>query len=591
MGLIGEFTRLQTDVALARQEMILGFAAKPLLRKAQLPDGQGRPVMLLPGFGANEALLRRLETFLRECGYVVEIFVPGFPADESLREFIDRVGVTMSERIADLKTRTGAAVSLVGQSAGGLYSREFAAAGPDDVDRVITLGSPTFCPENLHLQNKALALLIERRFGTSSDRAFADDRFMHWDRLNPEIPYVAIYSPIDGAVRPETAVIPEAQLNVSNHGAIRENVAILASHFGMVQNPLVILAVADRLGADKTDWQVFDARQYLPESLERVSSFAFPPVDLDKYEIPVADLHPRQPRGRDARERVINTLRTEHRNIGKLLDTVLEEVGDGHGAADDVPNYAVIAGIVDYLENYTDGFHHPREDLMFARLIERKPELRDVTDKLIGEHAQIEAAARDLESHLARHLDSPRAHLRNKTLDARCRRYVKTLRAHLQLEEDEVFPHADVLGTRDWAAVDKGLAHEPDPLFGSKVQERYEELADALAGRVEGISESATLTDVLSLGAAASSLQTLGSGLAEIRDQQIEQAKAAGETQKRVFRDAVDSGSVWALATLPFTLTKANVELAKKNTASSYASVKHVARDVVDSWRRARDAS
>lgn len=590
MGIILEFARLQTDVALARQEMLIGMAAKPLLEKASIPDGDGRPVMLLPGFGANEALLKRLAAFLEHCGYVVEIFVPGFPKDEDLHDFIDKIAIEMSRRIAELKESTGKSVSLIGQSAGGLYSREFARRYPADIDRVITLGSPTFCPENQHLQNQALTAIIQRAFGTDAETTFARGRFLHWEKDNPQIPYVAIYSPIDGAVKAETAVIPEHSLNGSTDGAIRENIAIIASHFGMVQNPLVMLAVADRLGADKHDWCAFDSSEYLPESMQKVQTLAYPSVDLDKYEIPVADLHTHQPRGRSSRDRVVNTLRTEHKNIEKLLVTVLEETGSSAKKARGVPDYRVIEGILDYLGNYTDSFHHPREDLMFKRLLKRQPDLREPLELLMNEHHAIESEVAELGAQLVSHLNGAHAGSRDKRLDADCRRYVKKLRRHLHFEESDVFPHTDVLSRRDWQAVDKGLVHEPDPLFGDTVMERYEDLAAALTGRVEGISASAAYSDILSLGSLASSMQTLGKGLADLGSEQMGLVKAIGKTQREAVSDALDEKSVWALAKLPFSLTKANLVLAKENTARSFKSVKRVARDVGESWRDAREA-
>jgi hypothetical protein len=218
------------------------------------------------------------------------------------------------------------------------------------------------------------------------------------------------------------------------------------------------------------------------------------------------------------------------------------------------------------------------------------PELNAPIEKLMHEHQTIETEVQELESHLLQHLGSKRADSRNKSLDAHCRRYVKKLLTHLQFEETEVFPHTDALRRRDWLAVDKGLAHEPDPLFGAEVKERYEELADALAGRVEGISESMTYSDVLSLGAVANSVETLGAGLASMRDQQIELVKAVGKTQRQVFSEALDEKSPWALAKLPISLTKANLALAKENTVKSFETAKRVARDVGESWRRAREA-
>lgn len=591
MAMIQEFIRLQADVSLARQEFVLGLAARRMLGRARLPDGEGRPVLLLPGFGANEALLKRLNNFLGQNSYQSEIFVPGFPKDQSLGDFIDSLSQTLSRRIEDLKQRTGKAVSLVGQSAGGLYSREFARRYPEGIDRVITLGAPTFYPENLHLQNKALAALIERRFGTSSELAFADSRFVHWDKDHPPIPYVAIYSKIDGAVRAETAVIPEPQLNGTDGGALRENIAVTSSHFGMVLNPFVILAIVDRLGADPLNWKAFDPKSYLPQRLHRVSHLAYPSADIAERKIPSMDLHPRQPRGRDARERVIRTLKLEHDNIDKLLDTVLDELGSGAQAVEVSPNYTVIAGILDYLHSYTDGFHHPREDLLFERLGKRLPELESVIDTLLDQHQWVDTEGHKLEQALLKHIQDAPGTQRSKRLDTQCRRYVKKLQAHLRLEEEEVFPEVKALHPHDWTAVDKGLAYQPDPLFGREVQQRFEELADALAGRVEGISASMAMRNVIGLETTASGFDALGSGLTRLREQGSEQAKNLWETQRDILKQSLDEPSLGALIGLPFRLLKANGKLTKENTRANYDTAKEIVADVKTAIRQARSGN
>ena len=82
----------------------------------------------------------------------------------------------------------------------------------------------------------------------------------------------------------------------------------------------------------------------------------------------------------------------------------------------------------------------------------------------------------------------------------------------------------------------------------------------------------------------------LAPGATGIRDQQVEQFRTAGATQRKVLREALAERSAVALATLPFKLTLANLALARKNTSASYESVKHVAKDVVDAWRQGREA-
>ncbi len=276
MKLVMEFARLHGDVVLANHETLLGFAAKPLLRYARVTNGEGRAVLLLPGFGAGKRTLNSLRSYLERCGYIVDVYVPGFPRHESLRDFIDGIREPLSERIAGLKQRTGRPVSLVGQSAGGIYAREFALHAPDNVDRVITLGSPVFSRDNRHLQNKALIMLIERQFETSAERAFSDHQFLHWERNTPAIPFVSIYSPIDGAVKSEMVRIPDSKLNCAGSGAIRENLAVMSSHFGMVRSPLVMIAIADRLGASADAWQRFDPRRYIPASLRWIAAAGYP---------------------------------------------------------------------------------------------------------------------------------------------------------------------------------------------------------------------------------------------------------------------------------------------------------------------------
>lgn len=589
MSMIREFVRLQADIMLAQQEKVVGVAARPMLKRAQIPAGEGRPVLLLPGFGANEALLKQLNNLLRQSGYESETFIPGFPKNQSLRAFIDELSVPLLSKVRELNRRTGKTVSLVGQSAGGLYSREFALRHPEGIDRVITLGSPTICPENMHLQNKALNAMVERRFGTSAESTFGDGRYVHWEKRNPRIPYVAIYSHIDGAVRAQTVVIPKSQLNRSANGAIRENIAVTSSHFGMVLNPFVMLAVADRLGSDPKNWQEFDPELYLPEVLHRLSTLAYPTASIDQEDIPVVGMHTGQPRGRDAQERVTRTLRIEHANISTVLNTLDDELGSSAGPVAKVPNYAVVAGILNYLHNYTDGFHHPREDLLFERLRKRQPELDTVICGLIAEHQSIDANGKKLEQALQRHLAGRRSAQHNKSVDGQCRSYVKKLRRHLGQEEKEVFPQVSHLHRHDWIAVDKGLPYEADPLFGGIIQQRYEELADVLAARTESVGVSVGVGELVGLEILASVVDTLGSGFTDLRKQRTKQKKTRKETLRKMVGGAMSERTPRALAALPLKLGRKNGAMTREHAKANFDAVKKVAKNVVKSVRQDRD--
>jgi len=81
---------------------------------------------------------------------------------------------------------------------------------------------------------------------------------------------------------------------------------------------------------------------------------------------------------------IIELLSQEHRNIERLL-AVLErelEIFDRGGR----PDYEVIRAIISYFEVYPEVYHHPQEDLIFAKLKIRDPAAAAKIGDLAREH-------------------------------------------------------------------------------------------------------------------------------------------------------------------------------------------------------------
>src|ERR1700726_820799 len=81
---------------------------------------------------------------------------------------------------------------------------------------------------------------------------------------------------------------------------------------------------------------------------------------------------------------IIERLSQEHRNIEKLL-AILErelEVFD----RGDRPDYEVVRAVISYFEVYPELYHHPQEDLVFAKLRTRDPVAAAKVGDLAGEH-------------------------------------------------------------------------------------------------------------------------------------------------------------------------------------------------------------
>jgi hemerythrin-like domain-containing protein len=91
---------------------------------------------------------------------------------------------------------------------------------------------------------------------------------------------------------------------------------------------------------------------------------------------------------------IIELLSQEHRNIERLL-AVLErelEIFDRGGR----PDYEVIRAVISYFEVYPEVYHHPQEDLIFAKLNIRDPAAAAKVGDLAREHqkgAQLYAAS------------------------------------------------------------------------------------------------------------------------------------------------------------------------------------------------------
>jgi pimeloyl-ACP methyl ester carboxylesterase len=226
----------------------LYLAARPALQL--LPQGDGHPVLVLPGLLADDASTRILRTVLRRLGYRVH----GWRLGRNIGPTAACV-IGMRDRIDDLHARYQRPVSLVGWSLGGIFARDLARRTPDSVRQVITLGSP---------------FRLERHSQTRATRAF--DRFAHLHVEHRELPLEAdgcplpvpstsIYSHLDGIVHWQTCL--------DRPGEHCENIAVMASHLGLGHHPAALYAIADRLAQPEGTWTPFRPPLFLRPAFPR----------------------------------------------------------------------------------------------------------------------------------------------------------------------------------------------------------------------------------------------------------------------------------------------------------------------------------
>lgn len=225
-------------------------------RLAALPQGDGHPVLVFPGFLASDRSTAPLRALLAELGYQAH----GWGLGRNIR--VDPKLVEAMERlIQNAAQQAGRKVSLVGWSLGGIFARELAKLNPDAVRQVITLGSP-IRDDRRHTNAASLFEWVNGK----EPELLRHGRFTGLDRA-PPVPTTAILSRSDGIVHWSGSI----QQAASGHERT-ENIVVRGSHLGLVHNPGAILAMADRLRQDEGLWQPFVP----PASLR----WMFPPQEL-----------------------------------------------------------------------------------------------------------------------------------------------------------------------------------------------------------------------------------------------------------------------------------------------------------------------
>ena len=172
---------------------------------------------------------------------------------------------------------------------------------------------------------------------------------------------------------------------------------------------------------------------------------------------------------------VIERLSQEHRNIEKLL-AILErelEIFD----RGDRPDYEVISTIISYFEVYTELYHHPQEDRVFAKLRERDPVAAAELGDLAREHSKGSERLRAV-AQAVRYVLADGEVLR-KDVDTIVRDFIAHERQHLAMEDRYFFPAAlKALAAQDWAEIASAVTGHKDPLFSDATEGRFDALRE-----------------------------------------------------------------------------------------------------------------
>lgn len=215
----------------------------PVWRGEGVRPGEGRPVLLVPGFMAGDVSLSMLSRWLERAGYV--------PLRSQVRMNVDcsRATVDRLTRLVEVAAeRDSRPITLIGQSLGGVFAKTVAMRRPDLVSGVVALGSPLLAPAAAHpllMADVAVLTTLARAGVRNLMRAdcvrgeCAQDSWLELQGPFPEnVGFVSLFSRSDGIVDWHACL-----------DAAAEVVEVSSSHCGMAVNPQVYRVLADRLPA------------------------------------------------------------------------------------------------------------------------------------------------------------------------------------------------------------------------------------------------------------------------------------------------------------------------------------------------------
>ena len=149
---------------------------------------------------------------------------------------------------------------------------------------------------------------------------------------------------------------------------------------------------------------------------------------------------------------MLSLITKDHEKVELLLNVLTEQLAELESEEQGV-NFALMDDIVNYLRNYIDRYHHPKEDLIYSYYLEHYVEDADIPNRLASEHQTLNFLSRELSNALNMiQLDSV---MPFDELAVQLRSFVNKQRSHIQYETNVVMPlMAEKFTPDDWCHIE-----------------------------------------------------------------------------------------------------------------------------------------
>jgi hypothetical protein len=195
--------------------------------------GEGRPVLLIPPYLGDDFSKSFVRKYLKSLGFTAYKWELGFNMVKS--HYIPR----LEEKLAEIYHKHQEKVSIVGWSGGGIFAKIMANRHPNQVEQILTMGSPIWGV--MDMKTPVYGLLEFFRGKSLKER---NERFLAELEPIPKVPITCIYTKTDGLVPWKHCMEAETY----RKGI--KNIEVYGSHMGMGANASILLITANALSAN-----------------------------------------------------------------------------------------------------------------------------------------------------------------------------------------------------------------------------------------------------------------------------------------------------------------------------------------------------
>ncbi len=261
-------------------------------------------------------------------------------------------------------------------------------------------------------------------------------------------------------------------------------------------------------------------------------------------------------------------LRAEHRHMGnvmRLLEQQLDAIAGG-----ELVDTHVVYEIMDYMVNWPDQYHHPREDLIYSRVAELDVSMEDEVDTLQRDHDNTAKQGRGMLKLIMRWRQGEAS---GADVVERGRAYIAHIYEHMNVEEKVVFPHIErILDLEEWRllAEDDQLQAVGRPVFGPQIQRQFRNLSRKLRRSMQESVARGAIVEWMGIESLMESFAVMSIAYESVRDSTSGHVRTA-------LRDSVEIIRHKPL-TAPLRLTANNA----KATLKILGDVAGISRETVD---------